>query len=257
MQLEGKKVLITGARRNIGRGIALALAEEGCDVGINDIERDQDAEETLRLVRQKGREAEFFLADLRDSGQIAGMFKAFLERFGRIDILVNNAYWAEHRPFLEIPEENWDQALDVCLKSYFLCSQHAARAMAVRGEGGAIVSISSVHADRVYRGDTCYGVAKAGVIRLTQSMAVDLAPQRIRCNAIQPGYMDTGHVFGTPAPEWGSAPASTHGHIPSRRYGTPEDIGRAVAFLCSPAAGQVTGVSLPVDGGFLVAGYPT
>ena len=102
MPLSGKKALVTGARRNIGRGIALALAEAGCAVGIHDIARDEDAEETLFLLKQMGADAEFFAADLRDSKQIAELFNAFVARFGGVDILVNNAYWAAHKPFLEI-----------------------------------------------------------------------------------------------------------------------------------------------------------
>ena len=256
MQLKGRKALVTGARRSIGRGIAQALAQEGCDVGINDIERDADAEETLRLIGEEGREAEFFQADITDSGQVGGMFAAFAERFGRIDILVNNAYWAEHYAFPEIPEETWDRILGVCLKGYFLCSQQAARAMIAQGEGGSIVSISSVHARRVWPGDTCYGVTKAGIIRMIQTMAVDLGPHGIRCNAILPGYMDVEHASGDEVPAWGSAPERLHPFIPNRRYGTPEDIGRAAAFLCGPGGANITGASLPVDGGLLVTGVP-
>ncbi|MGY8826994.1 MAG: SDR family NAD(P)-dependent oxidoreductase [Candidatus Latescibacterota bacterium] len=255
MSLAGRKALVTGARRNIGRGIALALAEAGCAVGIHDIERDEDAEETLFLLKQMGADAEFFAADLRDTDQVVELFNAFDARFGAIDILVNNAYWAEHKPFLQIEEANWDQAMDVCLKSYFLCSQQAAKRMAQRGDSGSIVGIASIHGERVWPTDTCYGVAKAGVIRLAQSMAVDLAAYGIRSNCILPGYMDTEHAFGSSAPQIGSAPERTHGHIPTRRYGTPEDIGRAVVFLCGEGAGQITGVALPVDGGFLTTGF--
>ena len=182
------------------------------------------------------------------------MFDAFLEEFGSIDILVNNPYFADSQPFLEISEENWDRTLDVGLKGFFLCSQRAAQAMVEKGNGGAIVSTSSVHADRVWVNDTCYGVAKAGILRLTESMAVELAEHGIRCNAILPGYMDTDHVFGADPPAFGTIPERLHRFVPTRRPGTPEDIGRAVAFLCSPAAGNITGVSLPVDGGLLATG---
>ena len=205
MQLAGKKALVTGARRNIGRGIAQALAAAGCDVGINDIEQDADAEETLRLIGEQGREAEFFLADLTRAEEVKAIFEAFLERFGRIDILINNAYYAQQKPFLELTEEDWDRTLDASLKSFFLCSQRAARAMVDQKDGGCIVSISSVHARRVWPTDTCYGVAKAGIIRLTETMAVDLGGYGIRCNTILPGYMDTDHRFGTEAPIRGSA----------------------------------------------------
>lgn len=256
MQLTGKKALVTGARRNIGRGIAQALAQAGCDVGINDLERDAEVEETLRLIRAEGREAEAFLADLSQADQVEAMFAAFLEHFGQIDILVNNAYWTEHHPFPEIPEEVWDRTLDVCLKGYFLCGQQAARAMIARGEGGCIVNISSVHAERVWPTDTCYGVAKAGILRLTLSMAVDLGKYGIRANALLPGYVDTSHPFGAAVPLPGSAPERLHRFVPLQRYVTPEEIGRAVVFLCAPSGAGISGAALPLDGGLLATGIP-
>ena len=249
--LLGKKAFVTGGKRRIGRGIALAFAEAGCDVGINDLECDADAEKTLGLIREMGREAECFPGDISDSSQVESMFAAFVERFGQIDILANNPYGGTGQPFLEIGEENWDTNLDVGLKGFFLCSQQAARAMVKRGEGGCIVSTSSVHARRAWNTDTAYGVAKAGILRLTASMAVDLGEHGIRCNAIMPGHMNTDHVFGTPPPEVGSVEDDLRKQIPLRRRGTPEDIGRAAVFLCSPAAGCITGVSMPVDGGLL------
>ena len=256
MLLEGKKALVTGARRSIGRGIAQALADAGCDVGINDVERDADAETTLDLVREAGRKAAYFDADISSTEAVNRMFEEFLDRFGRVDILVNNPYASQNRPFLEITEADWDRTLDVCLKGYFLCSQAAARNMAERGEGGSIVSISSVHAQAVWANDTCYGTAKAGILRLTMSMAYELAPLGIRCNAILPGYMDSEHAFGRPAPARGTAPDRLGGFISTGRYGTPEDIGRAVVFLCGPHAANINGVSLPVDGGLLLTGVP-
>ena len=192
----GKKALVTGGRRNIGRGIALALAQAGCDVGINDLERDADADRTLELIRDQGRDADFFQADISDQAQVEAMFTAFIARFNRLDILINNPYAGSGATFLEITEENWDLTLDVCLKGFFLCSQQAARIMVQQGQGGCIVSTSSVHAYRTWPGDTAYGVAKAGVLRLTESMAVDLGPHNIRCNAVMPGHMDLSHVFG-------------------------------------------------------------
>ena len=246
--LSGKKAFVTGGKRRIGRGIALAFAEAGCDVGINDLTDDDDAQETLRLIRDMGCEAEFFAGDISDSATVEAMFKAFLDRFGRIDILANNPYGGTGQHFLELTEENWDLNIDIGLKGFYLCSQQAARAMVEQGDGGAIVSTSSVHGRRAWKTDTAYGAAKAGVLCLTESMAVDLGEHGIRCNAILPGHMDTDHVFNTPPPASGDGSKT----IPLRRPGTPEDIGRAAAFLCSPTAGCITGVSLPVDGGLLV-----
>jgi len=256
MTLKGMNALVTGARRSIGRGIALALAEAGCNVGVNDIERNGQAEETLRLVRAKGVDTEFYHADISDRDHVDAMIRAFVERFGGIDVLVNNPYFARHAPFLEITEELWDRTIDVCLKGYFLCSQRAAREMVKQGRGGAIVSISSVHAERVWPTDTAYGVAKAGILRLTRSMAVELGRYGVRCNAIMPGYVDTDHVFGAPFPSPDALPEGLRPFIPAGRQATPEDVGRAVVFLASPAAANITGAVLPVDGALLATGVP-
>ena len=251
--LSGKKAFVTGGKRRIGRGIALAFAAAGCDVGINDLHDDDDAQETLRLIRGMGREAEFFAGDISDSTQVAAMFAAFVTRFDRIDILANNPYGGTGQHFLELSEDNWDANLDIGLKGFYLCSQQAARTMVAQGDGGAIVSTSSVHGRRAWKTDAAYGVAKAGVLRLTESMAVDLGEHGIRCNAILPGHMNTDHVFATPPPAPGSITSSLRDSVPLQRVGTPEDIGRAAVFLCSPAAGCITGASLPVDGGLLAA----
>src|SRR5437016_13631901 len=166
MLLEGKKALITGSRRGIGRAIALALAREGCDIGLNDVVRDEEAEKTLGALEALGRKATFGVADISDSAQVSRLFDDFLAAHGRVDILVNNAYWASNRPFLEIPEEDWERTMAVCVKGYFLCSQRAAREMArQQPAGGSIVSIASVHARRAWPDDTAYGVAKAAVER--------------------------------------------------------------------------------------------
>jgi NAD(P)-dependent dehydrogenase (short-subunit alcohol dehydrogenase family) len=255
MTSKKKAALVTGGRRNIGRGIALALAQAGYDVGINDIVRDEDAEETLALLRDRGADCELYKADISDSAQVMQMFASFQERFGGIDALVNNAYWAVHAPFLETDEEAWDRTIGVCLKGYFLCSQTAARAMIDQDRSGAIVSVSSVHSNRVWPTGAAYGVAKAGIERLTRSMAAELGPYGIRANAVLPGFVNTAQPFGEPPDEFVLEPERAK-FIPAGRYATPEDIGRAAVFLLSSDAGNITGTALPVDGGFLVGGVP-
>lgn len=257
MTLQGKNALITGGKRKIGRGIALALAEAGCNVGINDLERDADVEKTLHLIQKMKCKTTFLQANISESKEVDFLFSTFLNEFGNIDILVNNPFSTENQPFLEITEQNWDHTLNVGLKGFFLCSQRAAQAMVEKGTGGNIVSTSSVHATRVWTNDTCYGVSKAGILRLTKSMATELGLYGIRCNAILPGHINTDHVFGTNPPIQGSLKKNQIPLVPLQRPGTPEDIGRAVVFLCSPAAGNITGISLPIDGGFLTtAGWP-
>lgn len=257
MLLEDKRALVTGARRGIGRAIALALAKEGCDVGVNDYEIDDAARDTAAGIEALGRRALLLEGSHADSSAVESMLVRFLDTFGRIDILVNNAASWKMAPFLEIEEADWDTYLGTSLKGVFLCSQAAAREMAKTG-GGSIVSISSVHAYRAWPDDTVYGIAKAGVIRMTQSMALDLAEHNIRCNAIAPGYIDSRLLPPEREAERGHPEYEepVRGLVPSRRIGVPDDIAGAVVYLCSPSASYVNGVCLTVDGGFLVQGTP-
>jgi len=249
--MTGRKALVTGGKRSIGRGIALALAEAGCDVGINDLEEDEDARETVRRVEALGCRSAFYAADISNPSDVEVMMAKFVADFGTIDILANNPYWSTNRPFLELEADNWSRTMDVCVKGFFLCSQAAARVMVEDGHAGSITSIASVHASTVWAEDCAYGVAKAAILRLTRSMAVELGVYGIRANSVLPGFMETNHEFGTVPPTPDVANVSPRGTTPLGRPSTPEDIGRAVAFLASDAAATISGVSLPVDGGLL------
>ena len=141
--LDGRKALVTGGQRSIGRGIALALAEAGCQVGINDLEQDDDVRETMRRIEAMGRKAAFYAADSSDEGQVERMMADFVSDFGTIDVLANNPYWSKNRPFLELEADNWSRTMDVCVKGFVLCSQAAARVMVEHGHGGSIASIAS------------------------------------------------------------------------------------------------------------------
>ena len=260
MLLEGKKALITGSRRGIGRGIAVLLAREGADVGINDIERDQAAEDAMGMVREEGRKASWHLADISDSRQVGRMVDEFVNEHGRIDILVNNAVASRDGSFLDISEEDWDFVVGNALKGYFLCSQRAAREMVRQGDGGRIVSISSVHAFRGWPGDMVYGVCKMGLVRMAKSMALDMAGSGITSNCVAPGYIDSRllppereHLRAGP----GYAEEAKSNWIPSRRGGVPNDIAGAVLFLCSDLGDYVNGQCITVDGGLLTGGTPS
>ncbi|MBI3911141.1 MAG: SDR family oxidoreductase [Armatimonadetes bacterium] len=258
MELTGKRALITGSRRGIGAGIATALAQAGCDIGLNDVELDAEGERTLQAIRDLGRRATFTVANIGSSTDVQRLFDTFLATHEGIDILVNNAYWGDNRHFLEITEEIWDRTMDSCLKGYFLCSQRAAQEMARQGTGGSIVSIASVHAYRTFPHDTAYGVAKAAVIRMTMSMALDLAEQGIRANAIAPGWIDSRVLPPEREAERGNAEYRDKviPWVARRRIGLPTDIAQAVLYLCSPAADYVNGACLTVDGGFVIGGTP-
>ena len=258
MLLEGKKALITGSRRGIGRGIAELFASHGADVGINDIARDDDAERTMEMVRGHGRRVSWHKADIASSAEVVRMFDEFVNEHERIDILVNNAVASRKYNFLDIGEEDWDFEVGNALKGYFLCSQQAARRMAAQGDGGRIVSISSVHALRAFPNDTVYGVCKAGLIRMVKSMALDLAGHNINSNCVAPGYIDSrplppGQEHLRAGPGYAD---EAMGWIPARRGGVPLDIARAVLFLCSELGDYVNGQCITVDGGFIIGGTP-
>ncbi|MCX6045182.1 MAG: 3-oxoacyl-ACP reductase FabG [Chloroflexi bacterium] len=254
--------LVTGSRRGIGRAIALTLARDGYDIVVNDYEIDDNAQQTAAAIEAQGRQALVLQADMGSPTSIKALFQQIEQRFGRLDVLVNNAAtWSWH-DFLDIPEEDWDTMLNVDLKGPFLCSQAAARLMIANQDNnprikGAIINISSVHRSRCWPQDTVYGICKAGIMRLTESMAYELGPQGIRVNAIAPGYIDSR----VPHPNEPPIGQPTYAEpvvpvTPLRRIGVPEDIAEAAAFLVSERASFITGQCLTVDGGFLLGGTP-
>lgn len=256
MKLRNKKALITGSRRGIGRAIALRLAGEGADVGVNDIIRDETAEETLRMLLDTGRKASWHEANVGKSADVNRMVDEFLDAHGGIDILVNNAVGTIKNSFLDISEADWDYEIGNALKGPFLASQRAARAMIEQGRGGRIVSIASVHAFWAKPYNLVYGIAKVGLIRMSMSMAVDLAGHGITCNAVAPGLIDSRTL--PPAlqhlragPDYEPEVAAV---VPLQTPGVPEDIANAVAFLCSDDARYVNGQCITVDGGLTVGG---
>ena len=255
--LDGKKALVTGARKGIGRGIAVRLAAEGADVGVNDIVDDEVTRQVAALARERGSDASVHIADVSNLTEINEMIDSFLDVHGRIDILVNNAiFQPQNRPLFETGEAFWDQVMDLSLKGYFFASQRAAREMVRQGSGGSIVCLASVHAFRAWTNWTAYGVAKAALRRMVKGLAVDLAGTGIRANCIAPGYIDNR------LPESGLEPErdelklrpGTAERIPARHGGLPSDIAGAVAFLCSDMGGYVNGETLLVDGGMIASG---
>ena len=247
--LTGKTAVVTGAGKGLGQGMALALAEAGADVAIVEIDM-PSAEAVAADIRRLGRRALTIKADVTLPEEVEAMVGSVIQEWGRLDILVNNAGYAQPLPALEMPVQDWDRLLAVDLKGVFLCCRAAAPHM-IRQGGGKIINIASMSAFHVNRdADYChYNAAKAGVVMLTKSLAVEWARHRISVNSISPGY------FRTP----GNAARSDNPAIRAirvdqgviKRYGQAyEDLGGAVVYLASDASNFTTGCNLVVDGGY-------
>jgi L-rhamnose 1-dehydrogenase len=246
MRLKGKVAIVTGAARGIGRAIALRLAEEGARVAVVDVSG-EDGERTVQAIQAAGGDAVFITADVSVALQVQAMVEAVLERWGTIDILVNDAGICPFEKFLEIPESLWDQVLDVNLKGYFLCSQAVARLMVERGIRGRIVAISSISSEFGGSAQAHYCASKAGINLLVKSMAISLGPYGITCNAVLPGTVETDanrHALSDP-----EVRAYWSRRAPLGRLGAPEDITGPVLFFASEDSAWCTGAMLVVDGG--------
>jgi NAD(P)-dependent dehydrogenase (short-subunit alcohol dehydrogenase family) len=249
-QLEGKVALVTGAARGIGFGIAKRLAEEGCQLAINDIDA-----AALQVAQRKlldlGHAAHVIAGDVAHSKDVRRVFAEISERFGGTDILVNNAAIVTGRRWLgQVSEDFFDQIMRVNIKGVFLCSRAAAVQMASRG-GGTIVNLSSVGAARSFRASVPYITSKGAIEAQTRALAMDLAPYKIRVNAVGPGNIAT-ELWESFSPE--KVDHASH-LTPLDRPGTPADIAGAVAFLVSSDAAYITGQVLYVDGGLLCQTY--
>lgn len=256
--LEGKKALITGSRRGIGAGIAQLFAEHGADVGINDVAKDEEADRTIAIIESLGRKASWHLADVGNSDDRTRLLDEFVEQHGRIDILVNNAVASRDMHFTKITEEFWDHLVGHALKGYLFLAQGAANRMIEHEHGGSIINISSVHSFRAWPHDTVYGVVKAGLNRMVQSMAHDLAGTGITANCVAPGYIDSRVLTEAEESTRGDDEylGSAKGFIPNHRGGLPRDIAGACVFLASELGEYVNGQTITVDGGFLAGGVP-
>ncbi len=242
--------LVTGAAKGIGASIADVLARQNVHVLIGDIDETQAAAQAEALVRA-GRTASALRIDVGDPASICAAFENIDQRYGRCDIVVNNAGIAKTYPFVDFPLDSWQAHLTINLTGVLLCAQHGARRM-MRNHWGRIINIASVAGMRaVGAGRTGYGTSKAAVIGLTRQMAVELAEHGITANAVAPGPVDTPMTKVLHSPEFRQSYTDA---IPMNRYGTPEEIAAAVAFLASDGAGYVTGIVIPVDGGFLASG---
>jgi NAD(P)-dependent dehydrogenase (short-subunit alcohol dehydrogenase family) len=256
--LDGKRALITGARKGIGRGIALTLAGEGAHVGVNDLIDDEITQQTRDLIEARGVRGSVHGGDVSHCAGIFEVIDAFVEIHGGIDILVNNAIMPDQsRPLFDVDEAYWDRMMNLSLKGYFFASQRAARQMTDQGSGGRIICLSSVHAYQAWKDWTPYGVAKAGLRRMVKGLAVDLQGTGVSVNCIAPGAIanalpDDAEAIDGKAHDLDQWPAMKQ-RIPTPRGGLPSDIANAVLYLTSDLGSYVNGETILVDGGLMAA----
>jgi len=245
MRLAGKIALVTGAQQGIGKAIALAYGREGASVVINYLDNQAAAEEIASQIRALGRQAVPLAGDVAQAADVRRMVEAG-ESLGGIDILVNNAGIFPRVEFLDMTEAQWDEVLNVNLKGTFLCTQAVAQKLVERGRAGAVINLASSAAFRSSPRGVHYVASKAGIVGVTRATALELAPYRVRVNAIAPGTTDTAQPrYGMSEEELQAAGRQ----VPLGRMGTPEDVADLAVFLASEEARHITGQTLHVNGG--------
>jgi NAD(P)-dependent dehydrogenase (short-subunit alcohol dehydrogenase family) len=242
--LEGYVAIVTGASRGVGQGIALELARRGYRIAVNYNSSRERAEETVRQIQALDAEAFAVWADVAVPADVAAMVDGTVAKFGRLDVLVNNAGMQTWTPFLEVTEAEWDRVIATNLKGCFVCTQMAARFMKDHG-GGSIVNIGSGCNKIAFPKLVAYTASKGGIEMLTKVAAVELGPHHIRVNCVAPGAVEIERTRAE-LPDYAGFWAAK---APLGRVGTPADIGEAVAFLAGPEASFITGQTIWVDGG--------
>jgi NAD(P)-dependent dehydrogenase (short-subunit alcohol dehydrogenase family) len=255
-RLEGRSAIITGGSSGIGRAMARRFAREGAHVVVADIttEAVEGGAPVCDVIVEEGGSALFLKTDVSSKAEVDALVGETVGRFGRLDILVNNAVLRTGKPLAKTEEEDWDRVMDVSLKGAYLCARAAVRQMLTQeivGEArGRLINISSQHGHISAPEDFAYGVSKAGNAYMTRQIAADYARDYIICNAVAPGKILTGKGGRAVEPKWIEY---SHQRTPWPRLGTPEDVANAALFLASDEATFLTGHTLFVDGGWMAA----
>jgi 3-oxoacyl-[acyl-carrier protein] reductase len=244
MRLKDQVAIVTGAGRNIGEDICKLFVQEGAKVAVVDLDPGRGSRVAGEINAAQAGKAISIVCDVSSASSVETMMQRVVKEFGGVDILVNNAAWTDHKTIFDITEEEWDRTMNVCLRSVWYCSRSAARVMIDQKRRGRIVNIASTSGHWGRKEATAYTTAKAGVLNLTRSMAVQLAPQGIRVNSISPNRI------GSPVGQEEVPENRVVKNLAGRR-GAPMDIAKAAVFLVSDEADFIYAVDLPVDGGAL------
>jgi NAD(P)-dependent dehydrogenase (short-subunit alcohol dehydrogenase family) len=244
MRLENQVAIVTGAGRNIGEDICKLFAQEGAQVAVVDLDPGRGSRVAAEINGHHPNKAISVVCDVASASSVEQMVQTVVHAFGGVDILVNNAAWTDHKTIFDITEEEWDRVMNVCLRSVWYCTRATARVMTEQKRQGRIINIASTSGHWGRKEATAYTTAKAGVLNLTRSIAVQLAPAGIRVNSISPNRI------GSPVGQEEVPENRVVRNLAGRR-GVPLDIAKAAVFLASDESDFIYAVDLPVDGGAL------
>lgn len=245
--MEGKVAVVTGGGRGIGRAVAVRLGQEGASIAIFYRSNDAAAEQTAELVRQAGGKCETFKGDVSSAGDVEALFKQVNQVLGPVDILVNNAGITRDNLLMRMKDSEFDEVIHTNLYGIYYCTRAVIRSM-LRARYGRIINMSSVVGLSGNAGQANYAASKAGIIGFTKSVAREVANRGITVNAIAPGYIQTELTGELPD----AVKQQILGQIPAGRFGEPEDVAEAVAFLAGQEAGYITGQTINIDGGMVM-----